>query len=230
MIFEDTFPLRLYINLAYREDRRADLEMEFFTHGFVAERFPAIDRRWLKARTFPSPVALSGKVELKPGLAATALSLRMALREAERRQAMQVLLFEDDVAFAPNFAASFSQLVLPADWGILLLGCRHLEPPIPVTDGLVRCTAARDSHAIAIRQEHYRTVRKILGCAKNRKLIWGNGIAGVFDQIQSAIPTYAAYPNLVWQRSGYSNAQSKEVANYDENGEELRDLESRTIC
>ena len=43
MDFGETFPLRFWINLGRREDRRHEVEGELEKAGIVAERFAAVD-------------------------------------------------------------------------------------------------------------------------------------------------------------------------------------------
>ena len=45
MDFESAFPLRFWINLGRREDRRVETEARLPEAGIVAERFPGVDAR-----------------------------------------------------------------------------------------------------------------------------------------------------------------------------------------
>src|SRR5262245_42576185 len=108
MDFNATFPLRFWINLGRRDDRRAAAESRLADAGITAERFPAIDAR-CKRVAAPAVLSPSGSVpeaEVRgyesAGRYALALTQRLALREAKRRGAPAVLLLEDDVIFHPN--------------------------------------------------------------------------------------------------------------------------------
>jgi hypothetical protein len=48
MNFEKAFPLRFWINLGRREDRRLATEARLDEIGFTAERFAAVDARWMR--------------------------------------------------------------------------------------------------------------------------------------------------------------------------------------
>ncbi len=211
MNFETTFPLRLYINLGFREDRRADLEIEFYTHGFDAERFPAVDARWLKR---------TGKFS-KPGWCALATSLRLLIREAERRGAESVLILEDDVVFHPEFKKRLEEIKLPRDWGIFYLGCQHVSRPDIHGPGIVRCTRAVDMHAVAVHAKYFRAVRKALAHPERISFLATMANDQAIAELQTDIPTYAAFPNLAWQRQGFSNAQEYVYSAYDQCGNQF---------
>ncbi len=101
--------------------------MDFYLQGFEVERFPAVAEGGgvsSGGESHPLPMHEPQKPRREkchPGLFATTLSLRLALREAERRRAETVLILEDDVAFASEFLAVFDQLEFPTDWGLMLL-------------------------------------------------------------------------------------------------------------
>lgn len=126
MNFEKAFPLRFWINLGRREDRRLETEARLDELGITAERFAAVDARWFEKRPEiacdePAKGAQTGKVgesvehfvgagnltEVRgydsAGRYALALTQRLVIREAARRKAAAVMLFEDDVVFHPNF-------------------------------------------------------------------------------------------------------------------------------
>ena len=143
MDFENTFPLRYYINLGRREDRRTELEFRLDQIGVTAQRFPAIDSRFCR-----NPRGYENK-----GRYALALSIRLAIRKAKQQKAPALLLLEDDAILHPNFRELISRINLPDDWGIFYLGCQHTTRPIPHSDGLVKVTRALDSHAAKSRSK-----------------------------------------------------------------------------
>src|SRR5215217_171932 len=117
MDFEKSFPLRFWINLGRREDRRVEMEARLDEVGITAERFAAVDARWIanhgKGATGQEP---PGEMKAGPEIAdvwapgeqdsevlaaaarvvrgyenagryALALTQRLAIREAARRKA-----------------------------------------------------------------------------------------------------------------------------------------------
>jgi hypothetical protein len=125
---EESFPLRLYINLGRREDRRAEAEYQFALQDLEVERLPAADGRWVTKTRGHGP----------PNKYACRLSHRLALRTARQRGAPAVLIFEDDVILHPQFRRIAEALPPPADWGVLFFGCTHVEAPQAVAPGWVR--------------------------------------------------------------------------------------------
>lgn len=139
MDFEKAFPLKFWINLGSREDRRVEMAARLEEIGIAAERFAAVDARGIENRRQGARRPLHGlerdapatmcaaalKEAQNAGRHALALTQRLALREAARRKAPAVLLLEDDVVFHPNFRILIGAVELPDDWGIFYLGCSH---------------------------------------------------------------------------------------------------------
>ena len=242
MDFEQAFPLRFWINLGRREDRRLETEARLDEIGIKAERFAAVDARWVRKR----PVAGGRRSEVEhgeedytkkrlgqivpatslndvrgyesAGRYALALTQRLAIREAARRKASAVLLFEDDIVFHPNFRTLIEAVDLPEDWGIFYLGCTHNEAPEWVGRRVVRASWAVDTHAIAFNARYYKRVMAVL----DRHGKPNNGVAKASDQfiatLHKEIPAYACYPNLAWQDVSGSDLLGQEYSNYREDG------------
>jgi GR25 family glycosyltransferase involved in LPS biosynthesis len=88
MEFDDAFPLQCYINLNRRDDRRRTVLNMFIDHGMErVERFPAIDARTVR----------NCRGHWSEGRYALSLTQKLCLREAKRRKASAVMIFEDDV-------------------------------------------------------------------------------------------------------------------------------------
>jgi hypothetical protein len=187
MDIEREFPMKIYLNLGPDEVRRRAVEARFGEQGLRVERQGAVDGRWLRhARGY-----------IRPCRAGLALTKRVAVRRAALAGAEAVLLFEDDVAFHPEFRERLAGLTLPEDWGMFFLGCLHMERPVPHSPGLVRVRRAYDHHAWAVRKDYYEIVRRAMrGSAVKSGLPFSDHRVG---ELQQEIPTYAAWPNLVWQ-------------------------------
>ena len=189
MDFEKTFPLRYYINLGRREDRRTELEFHLDQIGVTAQRFPAIDSRFCR-----NPRGYESK-----GRYALALTIRLAIRKAKQQKAPALLLLEDDAILHPNFRELISRLDLPNDWGIFYLGCQHTARPLPHRDGLVKVTRALDSHAWAIHESAYDEVMAAMDAFHKPTALHALASDQFVAALHQKIPTYACYPNLAWQ-------------------------------
>lgn len=241
MNFEQAFPLRFWINLGRREDRRLETEARLDEIGITAERLAAVDARWIRKRPetrsrrpeerFGAGDAGEQVGQIVPtahlndvrgyesaGRYALALTQRLAIREAARRKAPAVLLFEDDVVFHPNFRTLIETVELPEDWGIFYLGCTHNEAPEWAGRRVVRASWAVDTHAIAFSARYYKRVMEILDRHRKPDL----GIARASDQfialLHKVVPAYACYPNLAWQDVSGSDLLGQEYSNYREDG------------
>lgn len=213
MRYEEDFPLRFWINLGRREDRRMRMEGVLEGVSFGAERFPAVDSRRCRVK--------EGEVRgyESPGRYALALTQRLAIREAKRRGAPAVLLLEDDVVFHPNFRALAAGVELPEDWGIFYLGCAHPVRPEWVGMRVVRCRYAVDTHAVAIHSRYYDRVMEMLDRHGKEDF---PGVAKASDQflalLHKEIPSYACYPNLAWQAESSSDLAGVSYSNYQKDG------------
>ena len=206
MIFEATFPFRLYLNLGRSDQRRQTVEAHFFERGLSAKRQPAVDARWLrKAKGYASTNRL-----------AKAMGKRLAIRRAQVAGAAALFFFEDDVVLHPDWRQKVEEISLPEDWGVFMLGALHIRPPVPYSPGLVRCTCAVDHHAIGFRAEHFTTVRRLMRGHVFEENPDPNRTSDVrLAEWQDRIPTYAAWPNLAWQIGTDANT------NYDAEGRQI---------
>jgi hypothetical protein len=199
------FPHRAYVSLPRRTDRRGWLQARMADAGVTAEWFRAVDarrlRRWKGFAGLPQR--------------AHSLSFRLLLRMAQRRGADALLVLEDDAVFHPEFRERVGALELPDDWQIFYFGCQHLAPPKPVSDGVVRVKRALDTHAVAFRRSAYLEVRKII---RGRTTGRNQCSDVLLSSLHEKLPTYAAFPNLVWQALGESDIARHRYSNYDVEG------------
>lgn len=213
MNIEDEFPARYWINLGRRQDRRAETEWQLMQAGITAERFPAVDARFVKnKRGYESA-----------GRYALALSQRLAIRKAMLAGAKAVLILEDDVIFHPELVERLRWIEMPEDWGIFYLGCAHRRRPWKAWDGLVRTTYALDTHAFAVRAPYYKRVIAALDAssAENRAKSHARASDWFLGDLHEEIPTYACYPNLAWQAVATSDLVGGTYSNYTPSGEQI---------
>ena len=109
----------VYVNLAHREDRRAETEYQLFQLGLTAQRQPGIKAAWVR-----DPWGFQNERRY-----ACSLAKRLAIRRGFQTGAEAVLLLEDDVVFHPEFHDRLAGIELPENWGLFYLGCRHCSRP-----------------------------------------------------------------------------------------------------
>jgi hypothetical protein len=208
MDFEDTFPTRFYLNLGRRDDRRAEVQRELLMADISAERFPAIDYRWTKSsRGFESRQYY-----------ACALTHRLAIREAKKRKAQAVLIFEDDVVLAPGILDRLNATELPEDWGILYLGCAHVERPSCVSPGLVKVASALDCHAYAVKDKYFDLVLATTSSSPKGSDEKREAYDVLVANLSGQVPSYALFPNGAWQAVGESDNLGYSYSNYSPSG------------
>jgi hypothetical protein len=199
------FPHRAYVSLPRRMDRRAWLQARMADAGVSAQWFRAVDarrlRRWKGFAGLPQR--------------AHSITFRLLLRTAQLRGSSALFVLEDDAVFHPEFRERVAALELPDDWQIFYFGCQHLAPPTRVSDGLVRVKRALDTHAVAFRRSAFLEARRVMG---------GN-VKGrdqcsdvLLSSLHEKLPTYAAFPNLIWQALGESDIARHRYSNYDAEG------------
>lgn len=210
MDFHEVFPLQFYINLNRRDDRRRTVLNMFLDHGLErVERFPAIDARTVK----------NCRGHRSEGRYALSLTQKLCLREAKRRKAPAVMIFEDDVVLHPQFQERIAALELPEDWGMFYLGTQHTSEPEWVSPGLVRVAHGLDTHAFGVRAGYYDRVMSVLSPTGKRPGREVKPSDWLLASLHNEIPTYAAFPNLAWQgQEAVSDLMGHRNGTYDETG------------
>lgn len=211
MDINTAFPLRYFINLGRRQDRRVETEIALAEAGITAQRFPAVDARFVqRTRGYESA-----------GRYALALTQRLVLRTAALQKADAVLVLEDDVIFHPELLKRLEEIELPDDWGIFYLGCAHQKRPWPAGSGLVRTLYALDTHAFAVRAPYYRKVMEALSRREDESYTHARASDWYLADLHREIPTYACYPNLAWQAVAASDLAGGTYSNYTPSGEQI---------
>jgi GR25 family glycosyltransferase involved in LPS biosynthesis len=214
MILKEVVPYMVCVNLAHRDDRRRKAWKTFADAGLDVDRQPGV----------PKGRVRDPRGYYQPQRYACSLAKRLAIRRAKLAGAPAVLLFEDDIVLAPDLHERLAEIDLPADWGIFFLGCRHIQRPVPVHQGLVRVTSAVDHHAMVIRADHYHRVMAALaghGKGAPKTLRFSDLKMSKVIQEMSA---YGAYPNLAWQALSFSSNDNRLMSNYGPDGGQRTDL------
>jgi len=199
------FPHRAYVSLPRRTERRCWLQARMADAGVTADWFCAVDARRLRHSK-----GFAGLPQR-----AHSLSFRLLVRMAQRRSSDALLVLEDDAVFHAEFRERVAALELPDDWEIFYFGCQHLAPPKRVNEGVVRVARALDTHAVAFRRSAYREVRKVM---RGRTTARGQCTDVLLTSLHEKLPTYAAFPNLIWQALGDSDIARHRYSNYDVEG------------
>lgn len=198
---DEAFPYRVCINLDRRPERWRRMRRRFSRHGLAPVlRFPAANGAALTPPAgWEDPAGAYGCL----------LSHVAVVREARRRGAPSVLLFEDDAAFPSDFAARFAAGLaeLPADWDMLHLGGLHELDPVPVTERVARLTSTYSTYAYAIRNTAYDAFLALNGDAL-APVDYNN------RELQKELACYGFVPNLAWVDGGYSDAQGTQVSHW----------------
>lgn len=207
---EEMFPVRRFINLARRQDRRNDVERKFADQKLAVGRFSAVDGRFVRHT----------RGHGSPNVYACRLSHRLIVREAKLKKASAVLIFEDDVVLPTDFRTVAEALKPPEDWGILFFGCTHVETPEVVAPGWVKGKKIWSLHAYGVRDIYFDTVLKALNAKGEEGREEGADI--VLSRLADKIPMYAVYPNIAWQGESFSDLMGKERAPFTMNGQQNR--------
>ncbi|MDB6136646.1 MAG: glycosyl transferase [Verrucomicrobiales bacterium] len=207
MDLDREIPFKVCFHQPRREDRRRQASEMFRMHGLRVRRWPGAD---------------AARIRHTRGFASTRqrayfLSALLAIREARRRE-QALLIFEDDVVLHDDFRDRVSELQPPDDWGILYFGCLHVSPPEKIAPNLLRVTRAMDMHAVAIRSCWFHTLLRGLRPSALKRT---SPFDVLFSDLHGVIPTYAAWPNLAWQRESHSDIAGRQYSNYSTDGRQI---------
>jgi GR25 family glycosyltransferase involved in LPS biosynthesis len=191
------FPRQVCVNLDRRPDRWAAVRRQFDRAGLSVARLAAHDgavltppEQWRHSR----------------GAYGCALSHLDAVRAARDAGCESVLIFEDDLELAPDFAGRLPGFLaaVPEDWAAIYLGATHAEDPRPVVPGVVRLTESYGTWAYALRNTHFDEFIALLE-PMNR---FADEVTRI---LQRRHPYYCAEPPLAWDTCDYSDIYEAEI-------------------
>ena len=201
----------IYVNLSTRSDRRILTEEQLRLVGLSAKRQQGIQSRFVRdSRGFYNDRRY-----------ACSLAKRIAIRRAKLSRSRALLLLEDDVVFHPDLHERLSAIELPTDWQLFFLGCCHIEPPTIFSEGLVRGTRMIGNHAVIIRDSSYGAVIAALSGSGRGSVRQYGGSDLRLAELHAKLPMYCCYPNLAWQRDGFSDISRVSVRRYDVQGNQV---------
>jgi hypothetical protein len=107
------------------------------------------------------------------GNPACTASHRLAWREAKRRGAEAVLVFEDDVILGPNFRERIAALEVQDDWDIVQFGCTFVVAPEYLGGGVVKMKGQSwDWHAMLIHSRVWPRLHKLMSTQDLLREVW----------------------------------------------------------
>jgi glycosyl transferase family 25 len=184
------------INLDRRPDRWRRVRARFARHGIgPVERFAAVDG---------SRVAVPEVWRGQEGVYGCLRSHLDVVAAARADGVGDLLIFEDDVEFAPDLVPRFDRAMaqLPDDWDILYFGGIHGERPRPVGDSLARVSSTLSTFAYAIRARAFGT---FLDIDATRPVPIDDQLA----RLQGRLNCYCIFPHAAWVECDHSDIQGR---------------------
>ncbi len=195
--FDKTF----LINLDRRPDRLAIVNNECVKFGVKFERISAIDG---SVNNFE---LIDKNYYWNNNAASLSMTYLKILLYCKENNINSVLFLEDDVEFDLKLNDRLFDIFieLPKDWELLYFGSNHNKPYIPYSKNLVRCSRTYSTHCVAINSTVYDILIEDL--SKLDKPI----DCKLADLIQSRGKSYSVFPNIAFQRVGYSDILNQKV-------------------
>ena len=184
------------VNLARRPDKWAECEAEFSKHGFVVERFDAIEG---------NPIGYEGR--LPDGAIGNLLSHIEIIKKAKEEGLDNVLILEDDIEFDDNLSLLFHEWVVgvPKDWDLLYLGGNHnLQEKVLVAPHVRKIVDTYTTHAYCVRSTVYETVLDVLSDFSSEGDV-------LMTEVQKVSNSFCFTPNIAWQRPSFSDVFNRDV-------------------
>lgn len=196
---DNFFAKKVCINLDRRPERWSSMQRKFDAQGITTvERLAAVD-----SQSSSVPEHLS---HLRAQDYACTTSHLSAVKLAKAAGFPNILIFEDDAFFDPDFRTQFPLFIaqVPLDWDMLFLGAYHFADPIPIAPNIVRAVKALTTHAYAIRNSLFDAYIAINSTPP--AIVDRNNVA-----LQQQFNCYCFEPNLVGQEAGYSDVMEEDM-------------------
>jgi GR25 family glycosyltransferase involved in LPS biosynthesis len=157
-----------------------------------------------KFKRFSGIIVNNGKTTLDRELGCKFSHLKI-VEEAKKNNYKNILIFEDDAQFLPNFEKypmiinQFFNQIGNDNWDLFYLGGNHAKPYLPIDSNkyIVKSTRTLTTHAYAINHTVYDILLDFLYSEKEKT----NPIDGILaDIIQARWKSYCLFPRKVTQR------------------------------
>ncbi len=193
MQIEKEFQTVAFLNSGKSSDYRFRLLKQLHGHDIKAQRFPLANVK---------------KVKLTRGYASRAdyvksLALRLIIRKAMKSKARAVLIMMEDIILHHQFKNILSVVTLPADWGLLLLGCEHKVRPTIAGYSLLRTEKTINNCLFGIRSEYFTKFLKDLCPMRAPSGDWLQKPTcdDTISNLSELVPSYSVSPILAWRHS-----------------------------
>jgi glycosyl transferase family 25 len=182
----DLFPEKVCINLDRRPERWKKVAKQFARYGIRSVVRSAGVDGW--KMNIPPAWPYS------PGHYGCLLSHLAVLRAARNKGVASVLIFEDDCVFDEEFNQKFPHYMkqVPPDWDMLLLGGKHYQEPIKISDNIVRLRETYLTHAYALK---HNIIAALIELCEQEQL----AVDDYTVELQKSFNCYCFVPDLIWQ-------------------------------
>lgn len=201
--FQQLFPHRYCINLDRRPDRWDAFQKEIYRIGISVERSQAING---VHEPYPDvqPAMPAGLSRKERAQFACALSHRTLIQRAAERGYPNILIFEDDAEFAPDFLRLFFEHFpdIPPKWDALYFGGIYRGERRPVAGRVYQLLDTLASHAYVINHTLYQPL-----LARSAELLGKKTWDVMLWDMQRQARVFGIIPALIWQRPDYSDIE-----------------------
>jgi GR25 family glycosyltransferase involved in LPS biosynthesis len=190
------FPHKVCINLDRRPERWRRMRLKLARQGIHSvERFAALDG---------DALSIPAHWTHTPGAYGCLRSHVEVVGEARRLGLRSLLIFEDDVVFAPRLREKFESYFkqLPPDWDMLFFGALHKDEPVKVSENVARLTRSNSTYAYALRDTIFDAFVELN--SKAADVLDNNSFV-----LQQRFNCYCFMPHLAWVETDYSDAQQR---------------------
>jgi GR25 family glycosyltransferase involved in LPS biosynthesis len=213
MTFDEILNIRKFvISLKRRQDRRDQFEKTATITNY--DYFDAIDGRTIEwDGKHPLPTAErhltlthEERIKIACGQMACRLSHQKVLTIAKEDNLPFCFISEDDADFDPYFNIKLKNWVsqMPDDWDMLYLGAHNFRPLRMVSDNIGRCRTTLSTVCYMVNSKAYDMLIEALNTPDVLDIIYCN-------YFHPKINAYCVRPNLVMQRSGWSDIEGVRI-------------------
>ncbi len=205
MNFKNYFNRVVLINLKRRPDRLAQAKKNLHQARWPfqsPEVFTAVDG---------ADTRLPKDWRHGPGAWGCLQSHRAVLQQAITDGVGSLLVLEDDICFAKNFAVQVKKFLraVPDDWDQLMFGGQHFSEhgePFLVEPGVLRCMDCERTHAYAVRGDYLRLLhQRLSGGGRFKGRAHCDWIMGRDPSMQLSHKVYAPEFFLIGQERSHSD-------------------------
>lgn len=192
------FDKKYVINLTRREDRLEEVTKEFEKIGETFTRFEAIDGKALDVI-----INAEEKVRFNKSAYALCLTTIKILEDAIANDYDSILIFEDDIEFAPCWDIQIQNYLnyIPKNYDLVFFGITHTGAPSYYNSYWDTIRSAFSCHAYAINKHMFKPYKELLENLDSPIDVYTNLIIG------SRLNSYSCRTKMVYQKNGISDIE-----------------------